>query len=117
SATSSADQFRYEAVPVVSGIMPSGGPESGGVPVTITGTSFTGATAVYFGTVAASRFTIDSDTGITATSPTGGLGTVDVTVVTGLGTSATSSADRFTYIRQPTVTTFVGSNGLNGPHG
>jgi hypothetical protein len=70
--------------------------------VTISGTGFTGATAVAFGTTAvdAGSFTVVTDTSITTTSPAvpAGTGTVDVTVTTPAGASATSSADQFTYV-------------------
>ena len=49
--------------------------------MTITGTNFTGATAVKFGATNAASFTVNSATSITATSPAGS-GTVDVTVTT-----------------------------------
>ena len=73
--------------------------------MTITGTGFTGATAVDFGTTAATALTVVNDTTITADSPAG-TGTVDVTVTTPDGTSATSPADQFTYVvaAAPTVT-------------
>ena len=91
--------------PVVTGIAPSSGPAAGGTTVTITGTGFTGATAVDFGTVAATSFVVDSDTQITATSPGESAGAVDVAVTTAGGTSATSSADQFTYLALlPTLT-------------
>ena len=64
--------------------------------MTITGSGFTGATDVGFGTTSAAAMTVDSDTQITATSPAG-TGTVDVTVTTPAGTSPTSPADQFTY--------------------
>src|SRR5262245_15280244 len=100
SATSTADQFTYvpapAPAPTVTNINPNTGPSSGGTSVTITGTNFSGAAAVRFGSNAAGSFTVDSATQITATSPTG-VGTVDVTVTTAGGTSATSSGDRFTY--------------------
>jgi hypothetical protein len=48
-------------------------------------------------------FTVNSDTQITATAPAGAAGTVDVTVVTAGGSSATTSADRFSYVPAPTV--------------
>ena len=71
--------------------------------MTITGTRFTGATAVDFGTTAATGVTVNSATSISATSPAG-TGTVDVTVTTPAGTSAASSADHFTYVTPaPTV--------------
>jgi hypothetical protein len=65
--------------------------------VTITGTNLTGASAVKFGGAAAARFAVNGATSITAIAPAGAAGTVDVTVTTGNGTSATSGADHFTY--------------------
>ncbi len=41
--------------PTVTGLSPTSGPEAGGTLVTISGTSFTGATAVDFGTTAATN--------------------------------------------------------------
>ena len=48
------------------------------------------------------------------TSPAGDGGTVDVTVVTAGGTSATSSADQFTYAPAPTVTGAQSVGGTGG---
>ncbi len=84
--------------PTITSITPVRGPAAGGTTVTITGTGFTGATAVHFGATAAPSFTVYSDVEIRAVSPAG-AGTVDVTVTTPGGTSTTSSADHFTYIR------------------
>jgi len=99
SATTAADQFSYGSSgtgPVLTGISPSSGAAAGGTSVTITGTNFTGATAVNFGTTPATSFTVNSNTSITAVAPAG-MGTVDITVVTPKGTSATVAADQFTY--------------------
>src|SRR6202011_3920851 len=83
SATGPADQFTYNfPVPTVSAVSPSSGLLAGGTPVTITGTGFTWAGAVHFGTGAASAVTVVSDTSVTATSPAGSAGVVDVTVTT-----------------------------------
>jgi hypothetical protein len=104
SVTSSSDRYTYVAVPTVSGVSPNSGPKSGGQTVIITGAGLGSATAVNFGGNAG---TIDADsaTSITATSPaTGTAGTVDVTVTTAGGTSATSSSDHYTYVAAPTVT-------------
>ena len=119
SATSSADQFTYAPVPVsvptVTNVNPNTGPPSGGTSVTITGTNFSGATAVRFGSNAASSFTVNSATQITATAPAG-IGTADVTVTTAAGTSATSSADQFTYAPVPvSVPTVTNVNPNTGP--
>lgn len=90
--------------PTVTSISPTSGPATGGTTVTITGTEFTGATAVKFGTASTSDFTVHSDTQITATSPAGS-GTVDVMVTTAGGTSATGVSDQFTYFAVPAATT------------
>jgi hypothetical protein len=108
SAISSADQFTYAAAPTVTNVNPNTGPPAGGTSVTITGTNFSGATAVRFGSNAAGSFTVNSATQITATSPAGS-GTVDVTVATAGGTSAISSGDRFTYVLVGTTTTLSSS--------
>lgn len=102
SATSAADQFIYGYPPVVTGVSPDVGPAAGGTPVTITGTGFTNATSVQFGTAAATGVAVNAQgTQITATSPAGAT-LVDVTVTTPIATSSVSSADEFTY--GPTVT-------------
>jgi IPT/TIG domain len=86
------------AAPVVTGISPASGAAGGGDTVTVTGTGFTGATSVLFGSVAATNLNVVSDTQLTVTSPPPNVsGTVDVTVTTPAGTSATSAADQFTY--------------------
>ncbi len=91
--------------PAITGISPSSGPPAGGTSVTITGSSFTGATAVTFGSTPASSFTVNSDSQITAVAPPG-TGTVDVTVTTPYGTSATGSSDRYSYVAgSPVVST------------
>src|SRR5439155_13392423 len=58
---------------------------------------FTGATRVSFGANAAPQRAVNSDNSITAVAPAGS-GTVDVTVTTPSGTSATGAADRFSYV-------------------
>ena len=89
--------------PAVTGLAPTSGSLPCGTSVTITGSGFTGATAVIFGTTAATSFTVDSATQITATCPAGSAGTVEVTVTTPNGTSAASDDDQFTYLNAPTV--------------
>jgi hypothetical protein len=104
------DQFTYTTVPAVSGISPTSGPSVGGTSVTITGNNFAGATAVKFGGVAVTPVST-SPTTIVVTSPAGS-GTVDVSVTTPAGSSATSAADRFTYIPPaPTISGFTPNGG------
>jgi hypothetical protein len=55
--------------------------------------------------VAAGGVVVVSDSEIRAVSPPGQAGTVDVTVTGPAGTSAASSAARFTYASPPTTTT------------
>jgi hypothetical protein len=99
SPTGSADQFTYG--PTVTKVEPNRGSPAGGTTVTITGTGFTGATAVKFGAASAKSFTVNSATSITAVSPkVKGTGTVDVTVTTPIGTSPTGAADQFTFSRK-----------------
>jgi alpha-tubulin suppressor-like RCC1 family protein len=83
-------------LPTVTAVSPKEGSQVGGTLVTITGTEFTGATAVTFGSTNAIVFKVESASSITAVSPPG-TGAVDVTVTTPEGTSLTNSADRFSY--------------------
>lgn len=88
--------FTPPPAPTVTAISPTSGSTTGGTGVTITGTDLTGTTAVTFGSKAVS-FRVVSATSITVVSPAGTAGVVDLTVTTPSGTSATSSADQFTY--------------------
>jgi hypothetical protein len=104
-----AEACNTVVAPTVTGVVPSSGPTAGGTPVTITGTKFTGATAVKFGGNDAASFTVDSDTQIRATSPAGVASVVDVTVTTANGTSASSANDKFTYAAAASTYTVGGS--------
>lgn len=89
--------------PDFASMFPTSGPTAGGTSVTISGHNFTGATAVNFGSMPASSFTVDSDTEITATSPSSAAGTVDVTVTTPAGQTAAAAASKFTFVAPPVV--------------
>jgi hypothetical protein len=84
------------ALPQVTAIFPTSGTGAGGTSVTITGSGFSDATAVDFGSVSVA-LTVDSDTEITVISPPG-TGIVDITVITPIGVSATGPADQFSYV-------------------
>lgn len=80
-------------LPTVVSISPASGLPAGGYQVTITGTNFTGATAVQFGGSVATNVVVVSTTEITATAPPGtAASTVDVTVTTPVGTSVQNTA-------------------------
>jgi 6-phosphogluconolactonase (cycloisomerase 2 family) len=95
-------ELRRAVTPVVSSLSVSGGPETGGTSVTITGSGFLEGAFVDFGAGPATNVTVNSASSITATSP-GGSGTVDVTVNTYAGTSAITSGDRFSYVGSPVL--------------
>jgi YVTN family beta-propeller protein len=84
-------------LPVVASISPSAGPLIGGSSVSITGSGFTGATAVAFGTTPAASFTVVSDSLIEVITPPG-TGTSDITVRSPNGSSVVTSADQFTFV-------------------
>jgi hypothetical protein len=88
--------------PVVTGVSPSSGKCNLANSVTISGQFFTDATGVSFGTQPAD-FTVNSDTSITAISIAGTpKSVVHITVTTTGGTSATVSADQYTYMTSGT---------------
>lgn len=88
------------ARPAITSISPVSGPDVGGTTVTISGSGFTGATKVTFGSAGrATGVSFLSDTKITAvapTTPTPGL-SVHLTVTTPAGTSTKTSADIYHY--------------------
>jgi len=97
--------------PVVSAVNPFRGPTAGGTRVVIDGSGFTGVRAVTFGATPAASYTVDSPVKITAASPAGPAGPVDVRVRTSVGTSDTRTIDRFTYVNRPAVTAVTPSSG------
>jgi hypothetical protein len=110
SPTTPADQFTFVPAPTVTGVSPGVGPVAGGNTVTITGTGFTGATAVLFDQTEATSFTVDSDTQLTAIAPPGTAGTVNVLVCNGASTSPASTADQYTYQAPSCTTTVTGTH-------
>jgi hypothetical protein len=102
--------------PAVTGLSPATGPDTGGTPVTITGTGFdtaSGGTAIKFGANDATSVACSSTTSCTATSPAGS-GIVDVVVTAHALASATSAADRFTYTGAAVAPTVTGISPTSG---
>jgi IPT/TIG domain len=84
-AAYAADTFAFTAaIPVIVAVSPNSGPA--GTSVTILGSNFTGATAVDFGSTAATSFSVGNPNSITAVAPAG-TGTVPITVTTPAGVS------------------------------
>jgi uncharacterized repeat protein (TIGR03803 family) len=79
----------FAVVPSITSFSPTSGPV--GTAVTITGNSFTKATSVTFGGVAATSYQVISDTEVKALVPTGAVtGPIAVTTSGGTGISATN---------------------------
>lgn len=99
--------FYKEAPPSVQSFSPTSA--GVGATVTITGTGFTGATAVSFGGTAATSFNVVSPSTIIALVGSGASGIVSVTNFGGIGTMG-----GFIFIPTPSITsftpTFVGPN-------
>ncbi|KUL43849.1 cell shape-determining protein [Streptomyces sp. NRRL F-4489] len=101
--------YFYVAVPVLNDVQPGSGPLAGGNTVTLTGSHLLGATAVRFGSTAASSFTVVSDTAITAVVPPGSTaGAVPVTVTTPGGTGGGVS---YLYLGAPVLSALSPAQG------
>ncbi|GES34583.1 IPT/TIG domain-containing protein [Streptomyces angustmyceticus] len=99
--------------PTISGFTPASGSTTGGTQVTITGTGFTGATAVTFVGTPAASFQVLNDTTIVAITAPHAPGSGPVTVTTPGGTAI--SGTNYTYVTQaPTVTAIFPSSGPAG---
>jgi RHS repeat-associated protein len=104
SAADATRRFTYvpPPLPVVTGFSQSSASVLGGTALLITGTGFTGAVRVNFGTTPQTGLpTVLSDTTIRVTVPAHAPGVVDVTVTTPAGTSVVTAADHFTFAPPP----------------
>jgi hypothetical protein len=106
--TSNGVSYTYVAAPTLTSITPNQGLAAGGNTVTLTGTGFTGATAVTFRTTPATSFTVVSDTQITAVVPGQAPASVAVTVTTPGGTS---NGVIYIYLAAPTLASLSPNQG------
>jgi hypothetical protein len=110
--TSSPDDpqayFYYAASPALAAAAPPSGTTAGGTAVALTGADLLGATAVRFDGVAATSFTVDSATQITAVTPPHAAGATAVTVTTPGGTS---NPVTYVYLAPPTLLSTVPDQG------
>jgi len=96
--------------PIVTSVSPAQGAPAGGTPVTLTGSGFTGATAVRFGPGLATNLVVVNSTQITARTPAG-TGTVKVTVTGPSGTSTQNVFFTYTTVAAPVLTTIGPASG------
>lgn len=113
--TVAAGSFTYVPQPDITSLSPGEGSLFGGTVVTITGSGFTGATTVLFGSKPAISFTVDSDMQITAIAPAQPAGT---TVMLDIATPIAvmpHPIGYFTYVAppelRPTITSMSPSGG------
>jgi hypothetical protein len=110
TATSANTFSVSSSPPAISGFSPASG--AVGTSVTITGSNFTGASSVTFSSNVSASFTVDSDTQISTTVPSGAInGPLSVTT---LGGTATSSGSFTVNASAPTVS---GISPVFGPEG
>ena len=95
------------APPAITSLSPSLGATAGGTTVAINGSGFTevsGLSAVTFGGVNATSYTVNSPSKITAVAPAHAAGAVQVQVTAAGGATFDTAADDFTYVVAPTMT-------------
>lgn len=100
-----------ESAPTITAFTPVYG--LAGTAVTITGTNFTGSTAVKFHTTNAISFSVASATSITATVPSGAA-TGKISVVTPGGTAITTDDFYVSNIAPPAISSFTPVSGVTG---
>ena len=86
--------------PVITAVTPATGSATGGTPLTITGSRFTGTTAVVVGGQVAANVVVVNDTTLTCLTPAG-AGTVALSVATPVGVALKPRA--FTFSTAPTI--------------
>jgi hypothetical protein len=98
--------------PQVTAISPDIGLAAGGQTITVTGRGFAGASALYFGTTAATSYQVMSSTEITAVTPAGS-GPTTITVTGPTGNSPASAGSTFYYLESSDYTATAPSRVLD----
>jgi hypothetical protein len=98
--TNNGLSYTYIDDPTITAISPASGPTSGGTAVTITGTNLASTGQVAFDGAPAPFSVIDTTT-VSAVTPPGTAGAVDVTVSNPAGTATDTGA--FTYVAGPGI--------------
>ncbi|WP_306602271.1 IPT/TIG domain-containing protein [Geothrix sp. 21YS21S-2] len=118
SLGSGGSTSNFNVIPTVTAISPTSG--SPGTTVTLTGTGFTGAQIVKFGTGPAANFYVNSSTQLQAVVPLGSsTGPITVTTNTA-GVQLTATSPTFTYsgggVEAPVLTSFAPSQAGTGDY-
>jgi len=101
------------AAPTITSFTPASGPV--GTVITLTGTDFTGATAVTINGTTAPTFAVSSNTTLTVTVPAGvASGAIAVTTPAGTGSSATNFIVTTPATTPPTIASFTPTSGPVG---
>ena len=104
--------YTYRPAPTVTSVSPSSGPESGGTPVTITGTGFVAGATVKIGGVTCTGPTVVDANTITCTTGLATTAGASTVTVTNYDTQLGSLSSGFTYVPPPTVTSVSPSSGF-----
>ncbi|WP_246562582.1 IPT/TIG domain-containing protein [Rickettsiella endosymbiont of Dermanyssus gallinae] len=106
--------YTYNNLPSITNLAPRNGPVAGGTSVTITGTSFSGASSVMFGGAAARINNVSPDgTQLTVIAPASTASAAVQVIVTAYGgvSVANPPATTYTYVGAPTVTDITPATG------
>ena len=95
-----AESYEFVEAPMITGVKPADGPETGGTKVTITGTGFLSGATVTFDGADATGVKVVSEATITAKTPEGKAGPVTV-VVTNPDQPPATAKKAFTYVVGP----------------
>ena len=97
--------------PTVSGLSSHAGPTAGGATVTVTGTNFSGVTAVWFGSHKASNIKVISTRQLKATAPVGTAARFVRVLTSGGGLSALTGKAVYNYLPVPALAGLRPSSG------
>ena len=87
--------------PTIANINPNNGPTEGGTPITISGSNFINVQTIYFGNSEATNLVVLNSNTISAVTPPGVTGPVDIVLTTASGVAR--SSEGFMYLGSPIV--------------
>ncbi len=105
-----ANGYTYNPPPALTSISPVSGPVAGGAAVTLSGANFLSGATVSFGNALLTNIVVVNSTTITATTPAGAAGAVNVSVSNPDGQTSTLT-NGYTYNPPPTLTSISPATG------